>query len=220
MARWGFELDDESDYAVAGAVRQEAAELIGRDRDEVVTITVTDTADVVSVALADGWKQKVDPRVLQHHVTEAANAATARALAARVESADLTRPKPPEVTPTGHGQLTRYDLMRLIDAVTADVERLARRAAELTNRQVAVRSRGGHVRVSGVGRQVRQVAMDPNWAWGARNGEIVSELTDALQAFNAGAPGADVPRGSAIDELTALVADPVRTLRRLGMPAA
>lgn len=73
--------------------------------------------------------------------------------------------------------------------------------------------------VTGVGRQVRAVEMDPNWAWRVRDAEIVSELTDALKAFSARAPRAeDLPRSSAIDELTALVADPARTLRRLGMP--
>jgi len=82
-----------------------------------------------------------------------------------------------------------------------------------------VRSRGGHVRISGVGRQLRQIAIDPTWVWRVRDAEIVSELTEALKAFNARAPRAEnIPRSSAVDELTALVADPTRTLRRLGLP--
>lgn len=219
MARWGFELEDqhEEERDDRAAVRRDAAgeRLTGQDRDEVVTVTVTDTADVVSVELATDWKRKVDPRGLRHHVVEAVNAATARALAARAESP--AQPEPRART-AEHGALTRYDLMRLIDAVTADTRRVVRYAARL-NQEVTQSSGGGHVRVTGVGRQVRAVEMDPNWVWRVRDGEIVSELTDALKGFGARAPRpADVPRGSALDELNALMADPARTLRRLGMP--
>jgi DNA-binding protein YbaB len=215
MARWGFELDDERGDEIA--VRREAAgeRLTGQDRDKVVTVTVTDTADVVSVELAAGWKRSVDPRTLQHHVTEALNAATARAVAAQA------KPAAPE-SRTGvadHSPLTRYDLMRLIDAVTADIDRMRRHTARVTQ-EVTHESRGGHVRVTGAGQRVRAIAMDTNWVWRVRHGEIASELTDALKAFGARAPRPDdLPRGKAIDELKALVADPARTLRRLGMSA-
>ncbi|GAB3451682.1 hypothetical protein [Actinophytocola sediminis] len=219
MKQWGFELDDreddEPDARAAATGRAAAEELTGQDRDQVVTVTVTDLADVVSVALAAGWKAKVDPRSLERHVTEAVTAATARALAARVES---PAPPAPSTRTAEHGPLTRADLRRLIDAATADTRQLARHTARVTQ-EVTQSSRGRHVRVTGVGRQVRSVAMDSHWAWRVPDGEIVSELTDALRAFGARAPRAgDRPRGSALDELTALVADPARTLRRLGMP--
>jgi DNA-binding protein YbaB len=216
MARWGFELDDERGGQVTARRRAAGEQLTGQDRDEVVTITVTDTADVVSVELAAGWKRSVDPRMLQHHVIEAVNAATARAMAARAESG--TRPRPRTET-VDHGPLTRYDLMRLIDAATSDIGRMRQHTARLTQ-EVTHESRGGHVRVTGAGRQVRAVAMDTNWARRVRHSEIAGELTDALKAFGARALRPDdLPRSTAIDELNALVADPARTLRRLGMPA-
>jgi hypothetical protein len=62
--------------------------------------------------------------------------------------------------------------------------------------------------------------MDTKWVWRVRSGEVASELTEALKTFCARAPRpGDLPRGNAIDELNALVADPACTLRRLGMPA-
>jgi DNA-binding protein YbaB len=223
MARWGFELDDDELYDdMPASVQQderagEAATLTGQDADGVVTVTVTDDGDPVSVALADDWKKKVDPRRLQQHVTEAVTTATARALEARMDSTDVTEPGPLPVQSSGYGRLTTHDLQRLVDAATADIGRLTQLAAE-RRQPASARSRGGHVRVSGVGRRVDQVAVDSNWAWGARTSEITSELTDALTAFTAQAPSGDLPRGTALDQLTALVADPTRMLRRLGMP--
>lgn len=219
MARWGFELEDDELYDETARSVQQDATLTGQDSAGIVTIAVTEDADVVSVALADDWRKTVDPRRLHQHVTEAVNAATARALEARVASTDLTRPKPLTDQSSGYGRLTTPDLQRLVEAATADLGRLAQRAAERTDRQVSVRSEGGHVRLSATGRRVHQLAVDSNWAWGARTSEITTELTDALTAFAAQAPRGDLPRGSALDQLTALVSDPTRMLRRLGMPA-
>jgi DNA-binding protein YbaB len=215
MARWGFELDDEhGEHGDRVVRRRDAGErLTGQDRGEVVTITVTDTADVVSVALAAGWKRSVDPRTLQHHVLQALDAATARAMAARAGSG-----APPRAETVDHGPLTRYDLTRLIDSATADIDRVRQHTTRLAQ-EVTHESRGGHVRVTGAGRRVRAVAMDTNWVSRVRHSEIAGELTDALKAFGARAPRpGDLPRSTALDELHALVADPARTLRRLGMP--
>jgi hypothetical protein len=220
MARWGFELDDEfgdeRGDQIAASRRDAGERLVGKDRDEIVTVTVTDIADVVSVELAAGWKRSVDPRMLGHHVMEAVTAATARAMAARAESGAL--PRPPAAT-VDHGPLTRYDLMRLIDSVTTDIDRIRQHTALLIQEVTHV-SRGGHVRLTGAGRRVRAVVMDTKWVWRVRSGEVASELTEALKTFCARAPRpGDLPRGNAIDELNALVADPACTLRRLGMPA-
>jgi DNA-binding protein YbaB len=226
MARWGFELDDEPENTRKAVQAppappeppDETAEepLTGRDGDRIVTVKVNDAADVVSVTLAADWKTKAGARELQTHVLEAVTSATASALALQVESTDPT--KPLAVGPTPQGALGPRDVMRLVEAAMQDVDQLTRFAAR-ARQQVTVRSRGRHVRISGTGRQLSEVAFDPTWVWRVRNAEIVSELTEALKAFYAQAPRAeDLPRGSAAHELTALVADPKRMLSQLGLP--
>lgn len=89
--RWGFEEDDEWDGPNADEPTTEIDEpLIGHDRDGIVTVAVTDAAEVVSVSLARNWKDSVDPRALHTHVLAAINAATMRALAKQVEQIDMS----------------------------------------------------------------------------------------------------------------------------------
>ncbi|WP_144312092.1 hypothetical protein [Actinopolyspora erythraea] len=109
--------------------------------------------------------------------------------------------------------------------MTEDVQRFAQQrfAQQLSERvdvPSSMSSSGGHVSGTGQRGQITEITIDPRWASSARNSEIESELTDLLRRLkSADSPGelAQGPSSSNIDELNALVSDPQRFLRRLGL---
>lgn len=111
-------------------------------------------------------------------------------------------------------------MIRLLDAVWADLDRFGEQLAERVERTVSVESSGGHVRGSAQRGQVLDMWVDPAWAAAARSSEIELELTEVLQQLGEqSTPGelAQGPRSRAIDELHALVADPHLRMRRVGL---
>ncbi|MGH4013095.1 MAG: hypothetical protein ACRDSL_04030 [Pseudonocardiaceae bacterium] len=223
--RWGFEgLDDEEYEEISGRrpARQPAEPeetVSGQDADRVVTVQVTLTGAVVSVRLATGWKQAVDPRALGAGVLAAANAATVAAMATQLDQIEQQPPAPAaqhrDTTP-----LTRQDIGRLLDAVMADLEEFTRRAAEVIDRPVSAESAGRHVSGTAQRGQVLQVSVDPGWASRSRASEIEGELVDVLGRLRRRSTPGDLaqgPRSSAIAELTALASDPATLLSRIGL---
>ncbi|MGH3980609.1 MAG: hypothetical protein ACRDRZ_16695 [Pseudonocardiaceae bacterium] len=223
--RWGFEgLDDREYEEISGrrSARQptEPGETVsGQDPDSVVTVQATLTGEVASVRLAIGWKQAVDPRALGASVLAAANAATVAAMAIQLDQIEEQQPAPAahhvDMTP-----LTRQDVGRLLDAVTADLEEFTRQAAEIIDRPVSAESAGRHVNGTAQRGQVLQVSVDPGWASRSRASEIEGELVDVLgQLRRRSTPGdlAQGPHSSAIAELTALASDPATLLSRIGL---
>ncbi|MFJ6676412.1 hypothetical protein ACIQMJ_35370 [Actinosynnema sp. NPDC091369] len=220
---FGFEEGDEEDHRPRR--KQEAAPVVadvlrGSDSGGVVTVTVDDSADVLSVALAAQWKQAVDPRALGSAVTSAMNAATMQALAKQVERPVTGAPPASPVPPQDGSRITLAEATRLMDAVTADLERFKRQVAEVVERPVTAESRGGHVRGTAHGGQVLDIAVDPAWAHTARISELEQELLEVLRALRVRSAPADLaqgPQSPAIAELTALVSDPNTLLRRVGL---
>ncbi|WP_148088798.1 YbaB/EbfC family nucleoid-associated protein [Saccharothrix texasensis] len=194
--------------------------LRGRDSGGVVTVTVDDSADVLAVALAARWKQAVDPRSLGSAVTAAVNAATMQALAKQVERPVADEPPVSPVPRHDGSRITPAEATRLMDAVTADLERFKRQVAEVVDRSVTAGSRGGHVRGTAQRGQVLDIAVDPTWAHTARTSELEQELLEVLRALRARSAPADLaqgPHSPAIAELMALVSDPNTLLRRVGL---
>ena len=233
--RWGFEDLDDGEYEEISGRRpaRQPAEpgqtvseqtVSGQDPARVVTVQVTPTGEVAWVRLATGWKQAVDPRVLGSSVLAAANAATVAAMVTQLERIEQSPPTPAarhvDTTP-----LTRQDVGRLLDAVTADLEQFTRQAAEVIDRPVSAKSAGRHVSGTAQRGQVLQVSVDPGWASRSRASEIEGELVDVLgELRRRSTPGdlAQGPHSAAIAELTALASDPATLLSRIGLgpPAA
>jgi hypothetical protein len=67
--------------------------------------------------------------------------------------------------------LTTDDVLQLVDAVTADLERFTQQMALVVEQVVTVESSGGHVTGSGKGGQILSITVDPHWAASARNSE-------------------------------------------------
>ncbi|MPY96754.1 MAG: hypothetical protein GEU97_01925 [Actinophytocola sp.] len=230
--RWGFEEDDAEpfvSYAQAPKQEQPTANhgdhITGHDADGVVTVAVTDDADVVAVKLTSGWRSSLDARALHSSVLAAMNAATISAMAARAERLDEMDPDstgtaevPPSSQPAEDRPVTAEDAMRLIDAVTADLGRFMQQVSAATDQVVTAESSGGHVLVTGRQRQATDVAIDPRWVVGARDSEIESELVDALASFTNKSSLGDLtqgPQSTNIDELRRLVRDPQTLIRRI-----
>jgi hypothetical protein len=228
--RWGFEDAEEWEYQEGSSGGEAEAEpspdaIIGEDPDRVVTVTVTRSAEVVSVSLAAKWRSLVDPRGLHSSVLAAANRATMQALAVQVEEFDMSSAPVPVNTPaTGVGgfdesQLTKDDVERLMAAVSTELDRFNSQLSAVVDRPATAESAGGHVAGSSQRGQVLEVAIEPGWASTARNAEIESEVLEVLQVLHRlGVPDelAGGPHGSAISELNALASDPQRLMRRLG----
>jgi DNA-binding protein YbaB len=207
--RWGFEEAD--DWEVEDPQPEKAVEAVsGQDADGLVTVTVTPTAEVVSVRLAGAWRES---RRLAPAVVSAVNAATARALAWQVENPPA--PVPRVKAAVDETPITAADALRLVEAVSADLAAFTRRTARAA---VQAHSGGGHVRGTAEGGQVVEMAIDPGWASAARVSEVESELLDALRDLRSTSPElAGGPTSEAITELAALLADPTAMLRRVGL---
>lgn len=225
---WGFD-GDEDEY---DPLRQDAAEpeeelLTGKDSDAVVTVEVTDTADLVSVSISPEWRESTDTRNLGTKVVEAMNNATAAALAKQAESIDLraaetvgtTAPPTTSQSTEDERPFTMEDASRLLRAVTTDLAQFKKQLSTVRNQTVTVESGGGHVTVSGMRRQVGSVSFDQTWLHSAAESEIESELREGLASFIAkSTPDEELaqgPQSSAINELRALVADPQALIRRI-----
>jgi DNA-binding protein YbaB len=207
---WGFEEAEEVDQPVEPA----AEPLNGADAGGVVTVTVDDTAAVLSVRLGDGWQDATVRRGLGARVVDAMTAATARVMAKQAQRID-------EPTPRLQDQdspLTTADVMRLMHAVSRDLAQFRERLSAVADETVTATSGGGHVTVSGRRRQVGDVSIDQDWLYGARASEVESELRDALATFASRLPPNELsqgPKSPAISELLALVSDPQTMVHRL-----
>lgn len=216
---WAFEAEtdlwDDGESPPPGPDEPEPDSPAGRDRYAVVTVTVSPEGEIRQVRLAEDWKSKVDPRGLHSNILTAANAATIDAL---VRQIGLTRRNPPPPPPSGADEtpLTVQDVLRLGDAVRAEVDETSARLA-LADRPVAAESSGGHV--AGTAQSGRYVSLDidPTWASMARNAEIEGELTEVLRSLHRDSvpDGASARPGAATAELLSLIHDPDRLLRRV-----
>jgi DNA-binding protein YbaB len=229
---WGFEEDDEAEDVRRGTPAEESTDdtgpLSGQDARGVVTITVTEAAAITSVRLARDWRDRGEPRELGGLVREAANNATASAVATRAQQVDIRAeveagtagPARTSQPSEEERPITREDARRLLDAVTADLTQFRQRMSAVVDEMVREDSAGEHVTVSGRRGQVMDVSLDVSWLFTARESEIESELRDALTRFaDRSTPGelAQGPQSSAISELMALVSDPQAMVRRIAM---
>lgn len=184
---------------------------VGEDADGIVTVTVDDAANVVSVKVVDVWEDAAARRALGAKVVEAVRAATARALAKQAgqpASAPAVRPSVDE------SPLTSANVLRLLHEVSTDLDEFRQRISTAAE-PVTVTSGGGHVTVSGRRRQVSDVSIDQDWLYRALVPEVESELREALTAFGTRSAGELVPESGAISELRALVSDPEAMVRRI-----
>lgn len=205
----------------------------GRDPDGAVTVVVGPDAEVLSVVLSADWRSVVDPRALHHSVRAAANNATMLALARQFE-AEPARQAPSPATPSqsvpspaamsprsaDETPITREDALRLLDAVSADLDSFTRQLSAVADQRMTAESAGRHVRGSALRGQVVEVAVDANWASSARAPEIEAELLDVLRRLHRMSTPTELaggPQGSAIAELNALLSDPQALLRRVGL---
>ncbi|QUH01355.1 hypothetical protein HUO13_11565 [Saccharopolyspora erythraea] len=196
----------------------DTAGVLGQDSAGAVAVRVTGSGAVTSVALADDWKQSVAPHELGAAVLAAMTAATVQAMAETVPAAGAqpasTRP-PADTSP-----LSRQDVLRLLDEVSADLAEFTRRISATSNQPVSLESAGGHVSGTAKRGQVLEISVDPDWAGAARDSEIEAELTELLAGLVERSVPADAtagPRSRAIEELQSLAADPHTLLRRLGL---
>lgn len=231
--RWGFEDADDGEFDPVERTRFCADSPVdtvwGQDADAVVTVHVTALAEVVSVTLTPGWKRSVDPRRLNTSVLSAANIATMQALGRQVAQVEQN---PTAILGTASGEaergsaryddtpLTKEDVLRLVDAVSADLDRFSRQVSAVADQAVSAESAGRHVRGSARRGQVLELAIDAQWVSSARDSEIESELVDVLRMLRSrGSPGdlLNGPQSSAVTELMTLASDPQRFIRRLGL---
>lgn len=193
------------------------------DDGPAVTVSVTEVGAVTSVVLAASWRRSVDPRELHSEVLSAANSAMMQALANQVGQAEQTQGASTSGAPTGipdTSPLSKHDVLRLVDAVSADLNRFTEQLSTRVEQTVSAESSGGHVRGSAQRGQILDVWIDSRWASSARNSEIELELTDVLKRLGELSSPGDMmhgPQSQAINELRALASDPQLFLRRVGL---
>jgi DNA-binding protein YbaB len=221
---WAFEAetdlwDDGERPAPKAEDEPEPAGPTGRDPDAVVTVTVSPEGAVERVRLADDWKSRVDPRGLDTNVLAAANAATIEASSRQAREIRENPPPPPRAD-QDETPLNAQDVLRLTDAVNAELEEFAAQVSAAGTGIVSGESSGGHVSGTAQGGRYLSLELDPTWASIARNAEVESELLDVLrtlQRMSAPAGFAPQPSGPAYAELMGLLFDPARLLRRVGL---
>ncbi|WP_460956808.1 hypothetical protein [Parasphingorhabdus pacifica] len=195
--------------------------LTGQDAGGNVTVYVTESAEVVTVKLADDWKRLVESGAFDACVVEAANAATMHALANRLETGEgassATEQPEPDVSHYG-----KNDVARVLDAVTADLQNFSQRMSAVVDQPASASSSGGHVNGSAQRGKILTVSTDGDWLVSVRKSEIEGEILDVLQDLGKQiSPGelAEGPSSPAISELNALVRDPQKLLRAVGLPS-
>ncbi|WP_139190500.1 hypothetical protein [Actinokineospora iranica] len=203
---------------------EDAETVAGRDPEECVTVVVDLEGAVRAVSLAVDWRRKIDPRRLHVNVQTAVNAAAVQAMSRKMDDGVLQGVAQRSTGGTS-GSLDETpisvgDAQRLLDAAFADLEQFSRRLEAVAGHTVSLDSAGGHV--SGAARrgQVVQLSIDTNWATAARDSEIESELLEVLRRLQDDSSASEFssgPSSSAIDEVNALLGDPQRLLRRLGL---
>lgn len=221
---WAFEAeidlwDDGERPAPADEDEPDATDPAGRDPDAVVTVVVSPDGSVERVRLAEDWKRRVDPRGLDTSVLSATNAATVEALVRQAREVQENPPSPPRAD-ADETPLTARDVLRLSDAVNAELEEFAARASAVHTGVVSAESGGGHVSGTAQGGRYLSLDLDPTWASIARNAEVENELLDVLRALHRESTPSDLtaqPQGQAYTELMGLLADPARLLRRVGL---
>jgi hypothetical protein len=194
-------------------------DLAGQDPDSVVTVVVSPEGAVERVRLAQDWKSRVDPRGLNTNVLSAANAATAQALLAqtRLRREDPPATALPDSTRTDETPLAAQDVLRLADAVAAELDEISTRLMA-ADRPVSAKSSGGHVEGTAQGGRYLGLELDPTWATIARNTEVEGELTEVLRALHRASVPTEQPgrrQGEATTELLSMVHDPDRLIRRV-----
>ncbi|MFG1642350.1 hypothetical protein ACGFMK_18850 [Amycolatopsis sp. NPDC049252] len=221
---WAFEAeidlwDDGERPAPPSDDEPEPTDPSGQDADSVVTVVVSPGGAVERVRLAQDWKSRVDPRGLHTSVLSAANAAVLDAVvrqAREVQTAPPSRPRADaDETP-----LTAEDVLRLDDAVHAELEEFSAQMASVNVGIASAESGGGHVRGTSQGGRYLTLDLDPTWATIARNAEVEGELLDVLRALHDQSTPAGLapqPQGQAYTELMGLLFDPARLLRRVGL---
>ncbi|WP_424185829.1 hypothetical protein ACOBQX_28795 [Actinokineospora sp. G85] len=214
--RWGFEEGEDEAFAESAPQALSEGVAQGQDPGGTVTVDVGGDGGVLGVSLARGWREQVGPHGLGAAVQAAVNSgvteamrlrATAGAVAAGVAAAE-TKP------------LSIAEGRRLAEAVFADVERFSRQLGAVAGRTATLTSAGGHVSGSARRGVVVELSVDARWAGQVRESEVEGELREVLARLVAAASVGDLaagPRSAAIDELTALTADPQLLLRRLGL---
>lgn len=227
--QWQFNEEDawvEEERTPAGGNSPPEDALEGHDEDGIVTVYVTPDGQVLSTTLASNWKESVNPHELPQRIVAAANAATMRLLSRQLERTGLqesvegTPPKQAGPDEADGPPISVDDALRMIDAVSADLERFNERIAEVANQTVTVDSAGGHVQGTGQQGQVVDVSVDAAWAGRSRNGEIENEITDVLGSLRSQTSASELtngPQSDSISQLMTLASNPQTLLRRLGL---
>ncbi|RZS44361.1 hypothetical protein EV193_101236 [Herbihabitans rhizosphaerae] len=222
--RLGFEEGDDEDRRPRRDQKPTTEDtsdaVAGAADDNIVTVHRTSTGEVVSVDIVNDWRDRIDPRVLGSHVVSAVNTAAMNVLAQQIEQIDPDNPMPPDTpTPTDETPLTSNDVLRLVDAVTADLDQFVEQAqqnAAIASQPVSATSAGGHVTGSAQNGQVTNVTLDSRWIFNARTPEIEKEILDALrQLYQKTTPANPVPQPDSFTEImTLLVVRPSSLQRR------
>ncbi|ASU79433.1 hypothetical protein CDG81_15375 [Actinopolyspora erythraea] len=182
---------------------------------------------MVAVYLAAGWKGSIEPYGLNGAVLEAANVAAARVLSHKMEGFDLDAAVSGSSVQAAsadstddESRITSEDAMRLLDAVTADLNEFMSQVSAVADQPTHVESSGGHVTASGRRGQLMSVEINPQWAGSARDSEIEVEITEVLKRVSEKSSLGELAKGPQsrnIAELNALVRDPQALMRRVGL---
>ncbi|GLZ46977.1 hypothetical protein Acsp06_31620 [Actinomycetospora sp. NBRC 106375] len=205
--RWGFAGLDDAEFAEFARSGPPTVPPPARP-SEIVVVTLGPAGQLENVAVADDWRESVDPRRLGAEVVAAAGRAVARRLEENLRAA-------PPPAPSGVPDLApwRGSLERLL----ADVARDVAHVSEATRvPRVATRaSAAHHVTATAHHGVVTDVTVDITWARGASARGIEIEVGEVLAGV-CGAADAR-PMHPATVALQQLAADPERLVRLAGM---
>lgn len=226
---WGFDQADDvelDDLAPENSTVDDSELLIGQDNDQTITISVTPTCTVHSVALTRNWRTQVTPDVLQSKATQAVQAATTKVISYQAERTDMdsghgvgtNSPQATSKQSEDDTPITRDHVLQLLSTVSVDVEKFTKNVSSIATKQITSTSSSGRVTVSGTHQVVQTMSLDTRWVDTARDSAIEVEILDALANFFANSSLKELAQGPdspAITELMSLVADPEGTLRRI-----
>ncbi|GLZ33965.1 hypothetical protein Lesp02_61530 [Lentzea sp. NBRC 105346] len=182
--------------------------LTGTDPAKAVRVIVGEQGEVLAVRLDEQWERRIDPRELGTAVLTAAGNATALAAEHALAGAP---PEPVHPQAPQPGELTPQDVIRLVDAVFADLEAFTDQLGQSVDHPVTAQSRGGHVHGEAQAGQILRLTVDSGWAASRRHTEVSAELEEVLRELRRrSAPASPRPQSPAIDELMTVA-------RRMGM---